>query len=43
MYHGRLVGIVDKSAVTSDDILAMIIMGKAPEEVTERDLAALHP
>jgi D-xylose transport system ATP-binding protein len=43
MYHGRLVGTVDKSAVTSDDILAMIIMGKAPGDVTERDLAALHP
>ena len=42
MYHGRLVGTVDKTAVTSDDVLAMIIMGKAPEEVTERDLAALH-
>ena len=43
MYHGRLVGTVEKTAVTSDDVLAMIIMGKAPEEVTERDLAALHP
>lgn len=42
MYHGRLVGTVKKSEVTSDDVLAMIIMGKAPEEVTERDLAALH-
>ena len=42
MYHGRLVGTVTKSEVTSDDVLAMIIMGKAPEEVTERDLAALH-
>jgi D-xylose transport system ATP-binding protein len=42
MYHGRLVGTVNKSAVTSDDILAMIIMGKAPGEVTERDLATLH-
>ncbi len=42
MYHGRLVGTVDKTAVTSDDVLAMIIMGKAPEEVTEHDLAALH-
>jgi D-xylose transport system ATP-binding protein len=42
MYHGRLVGTVDKTSVTSDDVLAMIIMGKAPEEVTERDLAALH-
>jgi len=43
MYHGRLVRTVEKTAVTSDDVLAMIIMGKAPEEVTERDLAALHP
>jgi D-xylose transport system ATP-binding protein len=43
MYHGRLVGTVEKTAVTSDDVLAMIIMGKAPEEVTDRDLAALHP
>jgi D-xylose transport system ATP-binding protein len=42
MYHGQLVGTVNKTAVTSDDVLAMIIMGKAPEEVTERDLAALH-
>jgi D-xylose transport system ATP-binding protein len=42
MYHGRLVGTVKKSEVTSDDVLAMIIMGKAPDEVTERDLAALH-
>jgi D-xylose transport system ATP-binding protein len=42
MYHGRLVGTVEKTTVTSDDVLAMIIMGKAPEEVTERDLAALH-
>jgi D-xylose transport system ATP-binding protein len=42
MYHGRLVGTVKKSDVTSDDVLAMIIMGKAPGEVTEHDLAALH-
>jgi D-xylose transport system ATP-binding protein len=42
MYHGRLVGTVKKSEVTSDEVLAMIIMGKAPGEVTERDLATLH-
>jgi D-xylose transport system ATP-binding protein len=42
MYHGQLVGTVDKSDVTSDDVLAMIIMGKAPGEVTERELATLH-
>ena len=42
MYHGRLVGTVDKAEVTTDDVLAMIIMGKAPEEVTEGDRATLH-
>jgi D-xylose transport system ATP-binding protein len=42
MYHGRLVGTVNKTDVTSDDVLAMIIMGKAPDEVTDRDRATLH-
>jgi D-xylose transport system ATP-binding protein len=42
MYHGRLVGTVIKTDVTSDDVLAMIIMGKAPDEVTDRDRATLH-
>ena len=42
MYHGRLVGTVDKTAVTTDDILGMIILGKRPEEVTQKDLAALE-
>jgi hypothetical protein len=28
--------------VTTDEVLAMIIMGKLPTEVTQRDLAALH-
>ena len=42
MYHGRVVGTVEKTAVTSDDVLAMIIMGKAPGEVTEREMATLH-
>lgn len=42
MYHGRLVGTVTKTDVTSDDVLAMIIMGKAPDEVTDRDRATLH-
>lgn len=43
MYHGRLVGTVKKADVTSDEVLAMIIIGKAPGEVTERELEALHP
>jgi D-xylose transport system ATP-binding protein len=42
MYHGRLVGTVNKTDVTSDDVLAMIIMGKAPDEVTDKDRATLH-
>jgi D-xylose transport system ATP-binding protein len=42
MYHGQLVGTVNKSEVTSDEVLAMIIMGKAPGDVTEREMATLH-
>ncbi|HSO30188.1 MAG TPA: ATP-binding cassette domain-containing protein [Candidatus Sulfomarinibacteraceae bacterium] len=42
MYHGKVVGTVIKSQVTTDEVLAMIIMGKAPGEVTERELASLH-
>ena len=42
MYHGRLVGTVDKTSVTTDDILGMIILGKRPEEVTQQDLAELE-
>lgn len=42
MYHGKIVGTVNKSDVTTDEVLAMIIMGKTPGEVTERELAALH-
>ncbi len=42
MWHGRLVGTVEKEKVNQDEILAMIIMGKPPGEVTEKDLEALH-
>jgi len=42
MLHGKLVGTVDKSKVTTDEVLAMIIMGKLPGEITQRDLAELH-
>jgi D-xylose transport system ATP-binding protein len=42
MYHGRLVGTVDKDKVTTDEILGMIILGKRPEQVTEKELAALR-
>jgi D-xylose transport system ATP-binding protein len=42
MLTGRLVGTVNKDDVTKDDVLAMIIMGKLPGEVTDRELAEFH-
>jgi D-xylose transport system ATP-binding protein len=42
MYHGRLVDTVNKSDVTTDDILAMIIIGKKPEQLTRQELEELH-
>jgi D-xylose transport system ATP-binding protein len=41
MYHGRLVGTVGKEDVDTDQILGMIILGKKPGEVTEKELAEL--
>jgi hypothetical protein len=40
--RGELVGTVNKHDVTKDEVLAMIIMGKKPDEVSDRDLAELH-
>ena len=42
MYHGRIVATVNKSEVTTDDILGMIILGKRPGEVTSEELAELE-
>jgi D-xylose transport system ATP-binding protein len=42
MLQGKLVGTVDKTKVTKDEVLAMIIMGKKPGEVSHQDLAELH-
>lgn len=42
MHQGRLVGTVDKAVVSTDQVLAMIILGKKPEEVTEKELSELH-
>jgi D-xylose transport system ATP-binding protein len=42
MLQGKLVGTVDKVKVTKDEVLAMIIMGKHPGEVSNQDLAELH-
>ncbi|HEX7474265.1 MAG TPA: ATP-binding cassette domain-containing protein [Candidatus Limnocylindrales bacterium] len=42
MYHGRIVDTVDKTQVTTDEILGMIILGKKPGEATQKELAELH-
>ncbi|MGQ0609471.1 MAG: ATP-binding cassette domain-containing protein [Chloroflexota bacterium] len=42
MYHGRLVGTVKKDDVTTDDVLAMIILGKQPGEATREELEELR-
>jgi D-xylose transport system ATP-binding protein len=41
MYHGRLVDTVNKDEVTTDEILGMIILGKPPTKLTEKDIAEL--
>ena len=42
MYHGRLVGTMKKEDVTTDDVLAMIILGKKPDEATREELEELR-
>ena len=42
MLQGKLVGVVDKTRVTKDEVLGMIIIGKKPGEVTQTELAELH-
>ena len=42
MLQGKLVGTVDKDDVTKDEVLAMIIVGKMPGEVSRADIAELH-
>jgi D-xylose transport system ATP-binding protein len=42
MYHGKIVDTVDKLKVTTDDVLAMIILGKKPEEASREELAELQ-
>jgi D-xylose transport system ATP-binding protein len=41
MYHGRIVDTVNKHDVTTDEILGMIIRGKPPTKLTEKDIAEL--
>ncbi len=42
MLQGSLVGTVNKADVTKDEVLAMIIMGRHPGEVTQDDVRVLH-
>jgi D-xylose transport system ATP-binding protein len=42
MYHGQIVDTVRKEDVSTDDILGMIILGKKPGDVTQKELAALE-
>ena len=42
MLQGRLVDTVNKSDVTKDEVLAMIIAGKKPGELSSADIAELH-
>ncbi len=42
MYHGSIVDTVEKGNVTPDDVLGMIILGKKPDEVTEKDKAEIE-
>ena len=42
MMTGGLVGTVNKDDVTKDEVLGMIILGKMPEEVSDRELAEFH-
>ena len=41
MLTGELVGTVNKNDVTKDEVLAMIIIGKKPGEVSDTELADL--
>jgi D-xylose transport system ATP-binding protein len=42
MYHGKLVGTVNKNDVTTDEVLGMIILGKPPTKLTRQELDELH-
>jgi len=38
MLQGELVGTVNKDEVTKDEVLAMIIIGKMPEDVSREEI-----
>jgi D-xylose transport system ATP-binding protein len=41
MYHGQIVDTVNRGDITTDDVLAMIILGKKPAEVSREELEEL--
>ena len=42
MYHGRIVDTVGKDSVTPDEVVSMIILGKRPNELTEKEREQLE-
>jgi D-xylose transport system ATP-binding protein len=42
MLQGKLVGTVNKADVSMDEVLAMIIVGKMPADVSSEEMAGLH-
>jgi D-xylose transport system ATP-binding protein len=42
MYHGRIVDTVDKGEANPDSVLGMIILGKKPGDVSEKELAEIE-
>jgi D-xylose transport system ATP-binding protein len=42
MLQGKLVGTVNRDDVTMDEVLAMIIIGKLPTEVSDAELEEMH-
>jgi D-xylose transport system ATP-binding protein len=42
MYHGRIVEMVNKEDVTTDQVLGMIILGKPLEKLTTNEIAQFH-
>jgi len=41
MYHGKIVDTVDKAGVSTDEVLAMIILGKKAAEASSEELAEI--
>jgi D-xylose transport system ATP-binding protein len=41
MYMGRIIDTVPKDSITKDEALAMIILGKRPDQVTKKEIAEL--